>query len=110
MVKIARPGLVQGQEQPKEPWHLHCQQAAMLKHAELCCAGLSCCPACVLQCTDVLQKEAADLSSRADAEMQGVMDELARVHRLVASFQDQIREVSNTATLKCQQQAVSLHM
>jgi hypothetical protein len=41
----------------------------------------------------VLQKEANDLSSRAEAEMQNVMDELTRVHSLVASFQDQIREV-----------------
>jgi hypothetical protein len=41
----------------------------------------------------VLQKEANDLSSRAEAEMQNVMDELTRVHILVASFQDQIREV-----------------
>lgn len=40
-----------------------------------------------------LQKDAADLSNRADAEMQGLMAELTRVHRLVASFQDQIREV-----------------
>jgi hypothetical protein len=40
-----------------------------------------------------LQKDAADLSSRAEAEMQGLMAELSRVHRLVASFQDQIREV-----------------
>lgn len=41
----------------------------------------------------VLQKEAADLSSRAGAEMQELMTELNRVHHLVASFQDQIREV-----------------
>lgn len=40
-----------------------------------------------------LQKDAADLNSRADAELQTVINELTRVHGLVASFQDQIREV-----------------
>lgn len=41
----------------------------------------------------MLQREAADVNSRAEAELQGLMDELSRVHRLVASFQDQIKEV-----------------
>lgn len=53
-------------------------------HAALCC---------VLQNTVVLQKEAGDLSNRAEAELQGLVAELTRVHRLVAHFQDQIREV-----------------
>lgn len=48
---------------------------------------------CVLQNTVVLQKEAGDLSNRAEAELQGLVAELTRVHRLVAHFQDQIREV-----------------
>lgn len=53
-----------------------------------------------MQCTMVLQKEANDLSSRAEAEMANVMDELTRVHSLVASFQDQIREVGGLTALE----------
>lgn len=51
-------------------------------------------PSSAPQCTNQLQKEAADLTNRADTELQGLVDELTRVHGLVASFQDQIREVS----------------
>jgi hypothetical protein len=101
--------------QPRPPGHSGCKDTQLQLRASRC--RTLTCPAvlpCVVhhelqnaQCSMLLQKEAADLGSRADGELESVMSELARVHGLVESFQAQIREVRCVKCACCRQAAAA---
>jgi hypothetical protein len=54
-----------------------------------------------LQDVNSLQYEAEQLATKAATEKAEVLGELDRLHKLVASFQAQIREVSGTQAASC---------